>query len=147
MPISSISTNYTGRTRDIFISQGINPRSPATQPITYSFGSLSSCVTGVQKLIQRFAISLINAGLVHNLQSQQSSNIQEVSYIYASTSYDVLVTFKAYQTNTPGIPTDEQLSTAALTNVSVSRGSVNLTVRITTVAGDAVMFILPVPLS
>lgn len=146
MAISGTTTNYTGRTKDLFISQGIKPTVSTVQPVTYTFGRVSSYVAGVQKLIQRFVISLINTGLIAQLQSQQGSNIQDATHIFNFACWTVITTFKAYQDNNPGQPTDEQLATAVLTDISASPGNINMTVQLVTQAGTDIIFVLPVPL-
>ena len=61
MPISGTTTDYTNRTVDILILGGVNPLISGPQTDTLTFGSPSQYVTGVQKLIQRYAIFLFTA--------------------------------------------------------------------------------------
>ena len=148
MAISGTTSDYTGRTVDLFISQGINPTNTNTlQPITYSFGQVSAYVTGVQKLVQRYVISLCNTGLLQQLQSNQSSNIQEATHIFNFASWDVVTAFQAYQQANPNPQPDEVLSSATLTDLEINAGVLNITVQITTTAGSPIIFVLPLTLS
>lgn len=147
MPIKTITTNVAGRTKDLFISQGVSPYTQGPQPVTYNFGKISSCVVGVQKLIQRYAIALFNTGLAQQLETARSSNIQEATHIFNFASWQVLQTFKDYQSKHPEMPEDEQLATAVLSDVSSSPGKLFLKVTLVTKAGENVDYVLPVALS
>lgn len=147
MAISSISTNYGGRTRDLFISQNITPYNKGPQVVEYNFGKLSSSVVGVQKLVQRYVISLFNTGLATALESARSSNIQEATHIFNFASWEVIQAFKEYQKQHPEMPEDEQLETAQLTNIAVTPGKISLAVNLITRAGATVEYILPVTLT
>jgi len=57
MPISSTTTNYSGRKKDIHIFQGVDPSK--VSDINPSFGKISNYCAGVQKLVQRYAICLL----------------------------------------------------------------------------------------
>ena len=148
MPISAFSTDYTGRNIDLNISQNINPRvSDIAQKVTYNFGQPSSCVTGVQKLVQRYLISLFNTTFLQQIYSSVSGNLQNATNIFNLTSFSVIQAFRAYQLATPNIPTDEQISTVTLVNATTNADQVTFNLQLVTQAGTNVTFILPVPLS
>jgi len=147
MPISGTTTDYTGRTVDIFISQGINPMTKGVQPVTYGFGRISNYITGVQKLVQRYLISLVNTGVMQQLQSARANNLQEATHIFNFASSSVISQFIAYQNSNPGAPTDEALSTVQLTNITSLNSTLSITIKLINRAGDATLFVLPVPLT
>ena len=143
----SVTTDYTGRKKDIYISYGVDPTKVGTQKVTYSFGQVSNVIAGVQKLAQRYLIALFNTGLVQQLQTAKSYNIQEATHIFNLASWTVLQAFKTYQNNNPDFPEDEQLASAQLTDLSVSAGKINLKVELVTKAGTGLTVVLPVALT
>jgi len=147
MPISGTTTDYTGRTVDIFISQGINPMTKGVQPVTYGFGRISNYITGVQKLVQRYLISLVNTGVMQQLQAASANNIQAATHIFNFASYSVISQFTDYQNSNPGAPTDESLSTVQLISITSLNSTLNITIKLINRAGDATLFVLPVPLT
>ena len=147
MAITGLSTNYTGRTKDVFISQGLDPLSPLAQTVTYNFGKVSAFIAGVQKLAQKYAVALVNTGLVTQLQSQRANNIQEATHIFNFANWDVISAFQAYQNANPGLPLDETLLTAQLSNIASATGRLSLTIQLTTAAGSDMVFLLPISLT
>lgn len=144
MAFSTITTDYTGRTTDLFISQGINPTAIGPQNITYSFGAISSYIAGVQKLVQRFAILLFNTDILSQLQTARASNIQEAVHIFNLASWQVIQQLKTYQQQNPSTFQDEQLATAQLLDIAATPGHLNITVQLVTQAGTNFPFILPI---
>lgn len=156
MAISGTTTNYTGRKKDLHIFQGVNPKKPAT--VTPSFGKISNYCAGVQKLVQRYTISLLNelgsqtnypdfgTNFMTRLNNRSLSlNRSDIFPIFNLASAKVIADFKEYQANTDGLPTDEQLNTVLLEEVSVSANSVNLRVRLYPVQSTPVEFVIPLP--
>lgn len=157
MPIDSITTDYTGRTIDIHIFQGVNPKGEAT--VNPSFGKISNYCTGIQKLIQRYTISLLSTigsqvnfpnfgtNLLNTLNNgNYQLNIADLGHIFNFASAKVINELKQYQrTNT--VPDDEALDTAILNSVSYSNNTVYFTVQIYPVQQPSVNFILPLPLT
>ena len=116
MPIQNLTTDYTGRTRDVCIIQGASLLGTKTN-ITLAFGTVSSFCAGVQKLIQRYMISILTAlgsqidyptygtslfvnimGANNNpgaIQAQNTFNFANASVIDA---------FRAYQSSNSGLP-------------------------------------------
>ena len=156
MPISGVSTDYSNRKKDIHIFQGVNPSALAI--ITPEFGKISNYCTGIQKLVQRYAISLLTElGSQDNYPDFGSSlitrlirrggnmNRLDIYPIFNSANLKIITSFREYQRATPGLPDDEQLSTAQLTNVIVAGGNVSLSIQIYPLSGGAVEFVLPIP--
>ena len=147
MPISGTTTDYTGRLVDIYISGKLNPLSIGAQPVTYGFGQHTKYIAGVQKLAQRYLISLMNSGLVQDLQGRVSSNVQTAVHLFNLASLGVTQSFKAYQNANPGQPLDEQLAAVQLVGAaSGTADSINFTANLITAAGTTVQFVLPMPL-
>lgn len=144
--ITGTTIDYTGRTKDLFISQGIDPLSSSIQSVTYSFGTISSFIAGVQKLVQRYAIALINNGLLNNIRAASANNLQVATHIFNFASYAVVSSFQAYALANPGAPNDETIASATLTDISSGNGSLSLTVQLVTNAGSSVVFVLPLSL-
>jgi hypothetical protein len=147
MAIQGTSTDYTGRLRDIYISGTLNPLSTATQTVHYSFGKPSKFVAGVQKLIQRYLISLVNSGFVEQLQSISGSNVYTAKKLFGLYNAEVVDSFRNYQNSNPSTFLDEQLDTVQLTNLTSTGASVNISLQLNTKAGSSVTFLLPLPLN
>ena len=156
MPISGTSTDYSARKKDIHIFQGVDPSSSAT--VTPGFGTISNYCTGIQKLVQRYAICLLTelgsqanfpdfGSSLLNMLVRKGGNMNRLDIypIFNAANLKIIKTFRNYQRATPGVPNDEQLSTAQLTNVIVAGGTVGLSIRIYPVSGGPVEFVLPIP--
>lgn len=156
MAISGTTTDYTGRLIDVHISGNLNPLSSATQNVSYSFGApmsssnttqVTKYIAGVQKLVQRYVISLMNTDLPMQLQGSVNSNIQAATHIFNLASIGVVQAFKAYQNQTIGIPLDEQLAAVQLASVSSVDDTISFNANLVTNAGASVQFVLPLPLT
>lgn len=156
MPIVDSTTNYSGRKVDIHIFQGVNVNK--LSPITPSFGKISNFCSGIQKLIQRYAISLMTelgsqpdyptfgTKLMSTLNNRNLSfNKADIYPIFNSASYKVVSEFRDYQAKNSGIPTDEQLNTAYLSDIIITNDSVSFKVTIIPVSGDTTEFLIPLP--
>ena len=154
MPISGTTTDYSNRLVDMYISGSLNPNlSGVPQTITYSFGTTSQYCAGVQKLIQRYLISLSNSGFIEQLLGSTNSNISKATHIFNLSSMTVVQTFKAYQNANPSTNEDEQLAAVQLTSVTTNAsdstvpvGHINFTANLVTLAGTTIPFTLPLPL-
>ena len=158
MAVSGTSTDYTGRTIDIYISTSDNLLISGATPVYYSFGNLRcQYIAGVQKLVQRYVISLMNSGFPEMLIGANSGNIQNASHLFNLYSWNVVSSFLVYQKLNPGLP-DETLKTVQLLNVSVTNTQVsntnsstpvvpgvyaNFNAQLLTAAGTTLPFILP----
>lgn len=153
-----VTTDYTGRTRDVHILHGASPSSPDAQRVSPEFGKISSFCTGVQKLVQRYTIAfLTNLGsqptfpsfgtnFIKNISStNQRVNLQDVYHLYVFANSKVLSEFRAYQRQGKDLPLDEQLNYTTLRNVTSVGGAVFLDIKLITLAGDQFVFVLPLP--
>lgn len=158
MPISGVSTDYSGRLKDMHIFQGVNPSETAI--IRPSFGKISNYCTGVQKLVQRYAISLLTelgsqsnypifgSDLIATLSGATNAiSLPDFYHLFNFANASVVQTFKDYQRVQSGLPDDEKLVSATLLSVNVVNNRVSLRIQIKTANNSAFPFILPLPSS
>jgi hypothetical protein len=158
MPISSITSNYIDRKKDISIFQYPNALAIGEQTVAPKFGKISRYCTGVQKLIQNYAVMLLtNIGsqpnyptFGTNLMGKLNAGISPVDKLAASqlfelASYETVSALKSYQHYRTDIPDDELIVDATLTDIALQGGFAAFEVTITTQAGDAVEFVVPLP--
>lgn len=160
MPIAKVTTDYSGRKKDINISPGISPYTDKVQKVTPGFGSVSSYCAGVQKLIQRFMIALVTVrgsqpaypsfgtDLLKTLTVSSLTTLADLRHAFNFASAKVVSEFREYQATQPDLPDDEQLDTALLLDVKVT-ASYHVTYRVAlyTKAGEVYDFLLPIPIS
>jgi len=158
MAVATISSNYTGRRKDISILQYPDASTASTQTMFPVFGKTTRMCAGVQKLVQKYAIILLT-----NINSQETFPLFGTDFLYPLragispvdnlqatqlfnlASYAAVNTLKRYQIDNPDIPADETITTAELTNISVYGGSASFEVTIKTEAGDTIDFVVPIP--
>lgn len=173
MAVASITSDYTGRRKDISILQYPDPTfSPesvtslsmsqalkARQTVLPKFGNQTRYCAGVQKLIQKYAIILLTGlgsqpfyaafgtDFMPNLQAGVSPTGKLlVTQYFMLASYAAVNVLKAYQINNAAIvPLDERIANAELLDVVLQGDYVAFKVAISTEAGDAVDFIVPLP--
>lgn len=157
MPYQSLSTDYTGRKKDICITPYVDPRIIGEQQVTYTLGPIASYTAGIQKLMQRYVIALFTiqgsqkydptfgTDFYSTLRSSNLMSVADLSHIFNFANYDVITLFKDYQKNNPDIPLDEQLDTAVLDSINVSGTSATFNVKIYTKAGENYNFLVPIP--
>lgn len=159
MPIANpTNTNYTGRTRDVSILQYPDATKVDAQTVLPSFGKVSRFCAGVQKLIQKYLIILFTnldsqtyypsfgTNLLYTLKAGISPvDSLAAAQIFNLASFEAVNTLKAYQATNETLATDEQLASAELTNITLIGGFVSFEVTLTTVAGEAIDFIVPLP--
>jgi hypothetical protein len=156
MAINGTSTDYTGRTRDMHIFQGVDPY--ATKTVVPEFGKISNFCTGIQKLVQRYTICLLTemgsqenfpafgTTLLTTLNNRSLSlNKNDLYPIFNIASAKVIKEFRQFQAKNPGIPDDEKLNTALLEDIIVTNDQVQLNVKIYPISQDAVKFVIPLP--
>ena len=161
MAITGTTTNTSGRLQDLLIFQGLSASQyNVAQPVTVSFGTVSSYTVGIQKLVQRYAIALLTS-----LASQPDYSTFGTSFssslavggagfdgialrhTFNLANLQVQELFSTYQNTTTGLPLDEQLAYATLLDFSFSPGSLSLTISITSLAGSSVEYVLPFPVA
>ncbi len=159
MPITGTSTDYSNRTKDLHILQGVSPTQK--KAINLKFGRFSSYCSGVQKLIQRYTIALLTelgsqvnfntfgSSLLAELKGLNTTAAQaEVKHIFNFASSKVTTDFRNYQKELEAaVPEDEQLGTAILESVNYENDILYLAIRIYPISGDETAFIIPLPLA
>jgi hypothetical protein len=139
-------------TYDLLIFQNVKPA--GEQLVDLSIGQAGLYCTGIQKLAQSFTLFfLTDVGSVADDQQfgtsfmpdLRANVIQDESSLAASfqtavTDYSNYV----YERQSQDIPTDEQLESATLEQWSLVPGRLSITVRITSVAGDSRVYVMPV---
>ena len=156
MSIATVSTNYTNRLVDINIAGGKDPNKAGLSTVTCTFGTTSSYVTGIQKLVQRYAICLMTTlGSQVDTPSFGTSFPNMLGGNYAQ--YDIqhklvfanakiITEFREYQ-QARTLPLDEQVATIIINSVTYDAGVLNVQLTLSTLAGDSVEYILPLPMT
>jgi hypothetical protein len=172
MPIASITSDYTGRKRDISILQypdaayvpnntaSISISSLLTDPSTVypKFGKFTRFCAGVQKLIQRYTIILLTdiasqpdypefgTALLKTLNAGISPvDTIAAAQLFHLASYRAVGTLRQYQSTRSDIPADERIVNATLEDIVLSGGLASFSVAVKTDAGDTINFVVPLP--
>jgi hypothetical protein len=158
MSVSNITSDYTGRAKDISILQYPDASLVDAQTVLPRFGKHARFCAGVQKLVQRYTIILLT-----NVTSQPEfpafgtsllftlkSGISPVDKITAGqifnfASYQAVEVLRAYQSGKQDLPSDEKIVNASLVSVGLYGGYAAFDVKINTEAGESVPFLVPLP--
>lgn len=146
MAISGTTTDYTNRTLDIHISGDLAPLTVGAQAVAYAFGNPSQYVAGIQKLVQRYLISLVNSGFIEKLLGMSASNISAAATTFNAANWQIIQQFRKYQAAYPSPNLDEQLNTVSLVSMTSDGDSVTISLKLISLAGNTVMYTLPLPL-
>lgn len=154
----AFTTDYSGRTIDLFIFQGAKPL--GDQLIAPGFGPDSGKITsGIQKLVQKWAILFLTeiGSMEYHpelgtrfLTLASQGGIRDVSMARGEFQLGAqLVQNTLAALETADMPYDEKLASAELVAVTLDRvaGLLNMTVTITSEAGTSHDVLLPVPVS
>lgn len=150
------STDYAGRKVDLLIFQGAAPE--GRQAIR--LGLTNEVTTGIQKLVQSFALLfLTKRGSIPNvpdlgtefITAMQQGQIRDEASVkseFALAKERVRQTL-ALAANEMDLPDDEIFEDAELESFVLDKASskLSLTVRVSSVAGEARVVFLPVPLA
>jgi hypothetical protein len=166
MSINTITSDYTGRKKDISILQYPNPAFSEPQNVFPSFSKTGRFCTGVQKLIQKYTILLLtNLGSQKDYPLFGTTFVQDVIFksgaldkilatqLFVLANSAVIRAIKSYQITRDDIPEDERLSTVRLNDVVFNNITINgktqrqvgFDIKIDTEAGDSVDYVLPLP--
>jgi hypothetical protein len=154
----AVNTDYTGRTVDFLIFQGV--KASGVAPITLGLGLAGEVCTGVQKVAQTWlSLFMTDRGTVLNKPTRGSSFIRAVRTGRIRVDDDVRAEFALAASQVRqtmgldavglGLPDDERLDDAVLLDFTLDRANawLQLKVRIRTAAGDSRNVILPVPVT
>jgi hypothetical protein len=158
MAIAKITTDYTGRKKDISILQYPDASKPEAQDVSPKFGKTPRFCAGPQKLVQRYTIILLTnltsqinypdfgTKFLYTLKAGISPTDKLMArQIFQLASYSTVNTLKAYQVST-FVPPDESVKSAVLRSISLYGGYVSFDVVITTDAGSSIDFLVPLPI-
>jgi hypothetical protein len=158
MAIASTTSDYTGRKKDISVLQYPNAILIGPQSVQLEFGKHPRFCSGVQKLVQKYAVILLTnlnsqpnytdfgTSLLYTLKAGISPvDTLRASQLFRLASYITVNTLKAYQTEHDDIPLDERITNATLTDVSLYGGSAAFSVTIATEAGSSLNYLIPLP--
>jgi len=154
---NTASTDYSGRQKDISIFQYPDATLEGPQNVDVSFGTRPRFCSGVQKLVQRYAIMLMtNIGsqpfysdfgtsLLFSLQTGVSPTDKlAAAQLFRLASFDVVVEFKKAQ-RVAVTPPDERIVSADLIDIVLQGGAVSFSVSIKTEAESVLDFLVPLP--
>lgn len=158
MGISLATTNYTGRKKDISILQNPDGLKEGAQDVLPKFGKTPRFCSGVQKLIQKYAISLLTdintqfnypefgTAFLSTLKAGINPTDKiAAAQIFNTASYKAVAALKAHQVTDNTIPDDERIYSASLVNIALYSTYVSFDVAIRTEAGETVEFVIPLP--
>ena len=151
------STDYTGRTVDLLIFQGVEEF--GNQPIETGWGTAGQLCTGIQKVAQSWLVLfLTEQGSVLNEPTRGSSFLQAVrsgriqvdedipaEFAIASAQVSRTMGFDASNSNTE-LESDEILDSVELLDydLDTSTSLLRLRVQLTSLAGDTRTIFLPI---
>jgi hypothetical protein len=146
------SFNYSGRTVDYLIFQGVEPSGEVK--VDMALGDSGSVCTGVQKAAQTFTLLfLTDKGSVLDeplrgtnfLKSLRNGTVRDEATFEAQFRFAVMdaLNYDAKH-RSADTPDDERLEAAELLSYDLQPGSVTMYVSVTTVAGDSRTIIMPV---
>lgn len=155
----ALSTDYTGRTVDLCIMQGIAPSGDVQ--ITTAYGDAGSLVSGIQKVVQSWLVLfLTERGTVLNKPTRGSSFITAVRRGRIQVEGDIPAEFSAAADHVRRtmeldaavdgtLPSDERLRDAVLRGYQLFKAAstLSLDIEIRSVAGTTADVLLPVPIS
>ena len=153
---SRFSIDFTGRTVDLLIFQGVAPFGDNLVRRGYGGETGGQLVTGIQKVAQTFAmLFLTQQGTVPRdlekgtsfLQAMRSGAIQNETDLVAEFGEAVaLLQQQLINAESAELPLDEQFASAELVDFTIDRlqSSISLDINIRSVAGDELEFFLPV---
>jgi hypothetical protein len=153
----SASIDYTGRTVDLLIFQGV--QASGNHLIETGFGEAGFVCTGIQKVAQTWlTLFMTDRGSVMNKPTRGSTflpavrrgRIQvegDVPAEFALAAEQVSRTMELDAVDDGTLPDDERLDEAVLLDFDLFRelSQLRLKVRIRSIAGDARVIFLPVP--
>ena len=151
-----VSTDYSGRTVDLLIFQGVQPT--GNPQITLGFGAAGEVVTGIQKLTQTFTTMFLTAqgsipywptlgtNFVPHLQQgviRDEASVKSEFQFASELIRQVLV----LQTAQQATPDDEAFSSATLLSYSINKNTATLSlqIQIESLAGTTNTVFLPIP--
>ena len=160
--MSRSKVDYAGRTVDLLLLKTVLDVPVMNKRVGIDVSNVSGepmIVTGVEKLVQRFAVSFINSMGSTKFRPNHGTNIvPQVSkgLVYDMSSLEVEAAEANLLAKTQTIegdadedtPDDEKLVDSEVTDLEFSRAEarIKISIRLTTAAGDSYTYIIPVPI-
>lgn len=148
--ITGTTTDYSGRLVDIEILNTVDgPSANKSLHLSLTPGRI---VTGIQKAVQRYTCLFLTYDLkfdpgIGSVFIPAIAQGVVVSYadLYKLFSISNSLVLDQLSKTSTGMPDDERVASATLTDATLNRGSstISLTIKITTVAGDSASFVIP----
>ena len=145
MAITGTTTNYTGRLKDILILGVIDPLETDAQPCSLSFGKPSRFCAGIQKLCQRYLITLLTetnsqvsysdfgTSLLTQLRKRNNSlSSTDFEHLFNVSNLVALNLLREFQSQNPDLPLDEQISTAKMNDFYIEKDTVYIKIELST---------------
>jgi len=148
--MSSISTDYSGRQVDLSIYP--DQVSPGVA-VEGSLSLGSRAIAGPLALAQAFALALLTplghyrsdpqygSTLLEDLTDKKIEYPSDILHAFALSSVSVVSYFDTYRSQ---VPDDEKIATVRLETYNVRGTVIEMTIVMTTLAGQSVTFLLPV---
>lgn len=154
----AVTKDFTGRTHDLLIFQGV--QAVGDTPIVTGWGDAGEIVTGIQKIVQTWAILfLTDTGTVLGDDERGTNFLQAVRQGRIHIEEDVPTFFALAEDRIQrtmdidavgqGLPDDERLDDASLLDFFIDRNAAKLFLRvgIVSIAGDSADIVLPISVS
>ena len=154
------TTDYTGRQLDLELLQSVTTPTALQRVHLTSVGNEPKIVSGIEKAVQRYTVLLlttvgdirfdpgVGGVLVSKLAGGQIQNLGYLYHVFALANSSALKAL-AHDDGSEvfgSIPDDERITHAVLENAAMdyATGTASLTVVITTAAGSAFTYVVPV---
>lgn len=157
MSIRRVTSNYTGRKKDISVLQNPDALLAGAQTVTPSFGRIGRFCAGTQKTVQRYAIILLTniasqeyypefgTQFIAELSRYSSIDSLRARQLFIMASFSAVSVMQDYQTYHKEMPPDERIASANLLDIVVDAKGVSFSISVKTEAGSVVDFLLPLP--
>lgn len=151
------TVDYAGRTVDLLLLKTVTEVPTVNHRVGLDVSGTPMIVSGVEKLVQRYALSFINA--MGSTMFRQSHGTELIPNVSAGLVYDMAtLEANAAEANLLAAnqvkagdeesesPDDERLDRADVTDLEYdrSRALIRITVKLTTMAGGTYVYIIPV---
>ena len=150
--------DYSGRTVDLLLLKTVLAVPTVNKRVSLDADGEPMIVTGVEKMVQRYAILFINAigstkfrpehgtDVVPNVSAGLVYNMATLETTAAGANLEALRQMTISDAEEDDTPDDERIVDSEVTNLEFSRekSKIKISVRLTTAAGNSYVYIIPV---
>lgn len=150
--------DYSGRTVDLLLLKTVSEVPAVNRRVDIDADGEPMIVTGVEKMVQRYAILFINAigstkfrpehgtDVVPNVSAGLVYNMATLETTAAGANIEALRQMTISDAEEAETPDDERIVDSEVTNLEFSRdrSRIRISVRLTTAAGNSYVYIIPV---